>query len=48
MAVEPTSVSLLDRLKAARPEDIDWERLQKGGEKLRRLDKLPTIGQILD
>ena len=27
--VEPTSVSLLDRLKAARPEDTDWDRLQE-------------------
>jgi RNA polymerase sigma-70 factor, ECF subfamily len=26
--VDPTSVSLLDRLKEARPEAIDWERLQ--------------------
>jgi RNA polymerase sigma-70 factor (ECF subfamily) len=26
--VYPTSLSLIDRLKAARPEDNDWERLQ--------------------
>jgi RNA polymerase sigma-70 factor (ECF subfamily) len=26
--VDPTSVSLIDRLRAARPEAVDWERLQ--------------------
>jgi RNA polymerase sigma-70 factor, ECF subfamily len=26
--VEPTSLSLIDRLKVARPEDNEWERLQ--------------------
>jgi RNA polymerase sigma-70 factor (ECF subfamily) len=26
--VEPTSLSLIDRLKVARPEDYEWERLQ--------------------
>jgi RNA polymerase sigma-70 factor, ECF subfamily len=26
--VDPTSLTLIDRLKAARPEDNDWERLQ--------------------
>src|SRR5262245_10965659 len=26
--VNPTSVSLLDRLRAARPDDPDWRRLQ--------------------
>jgi RNA polymerase sigma-70 factor (ECF subfamily) len=26
--MDPTSVSLIDRLRAARPEAIDWERLQ--------------------
>jgi RNA polymerase sigma-70 factor (ECF subfamily) len=26
--VDPTSLSLLDRLKTARPDDVDWKRLQ--------------------
>ncbi len=48
--VEPTSVSLLDRLKEARPEDIDWERLQGIYLPLiqRRLRRVPGLGQEAD
>ena len=48
--VEPTSVSLLDRLKVARPEAVDWERLQDIYMPLVRrwLRRVPGLGDEAD
>jgi RNA polymerase sigma-70 factor (ECF subfamily) len=48
--VNPTSVSLLDRLKAARPEAIDWQRLQDVYLPLIRrwLRRVPGLGDEAD
>jgi RNA polymerase sigma-70 factor (ECF subfamily) len=44
--VSPTSVSLLDRLRAARPDDPEWRRLQALYEPLIRrwLGRVPGLG----
>lgn len=44
--MNPTSVSLLDRLKSARPESSDWDRLQGVYLPLIRrwLDRVPGLG----
>jgi RNA polymerase sigma-70 factor (ECF subfamily) len=48
--VDPTSISLLDRLKVARPEAIDWERLQGIYLPLvqRWLRRVPGLGNEAD
>ena len=46
----PTSVSLLDRLKLARPDATDWARLKELYFPLiqRRLKQVPGIGEEVD
>src|SRR5580700_11965260 len=48
--MNPTSLSLLDRLKAARPETSDWERLQGIYLPLvqRWLRRVPGLGNEAD
>ncbi len=48
--VDPTSISLLDRLKVARPEAIDWQRLQGIYLPLvqRWLRRVPGLGNDAD
>ena len=48
--MDPTSVSLLDRLKAARPDASDWERLQGIYAPLIRrwLGRVPGLGDEAD
>ena len=48
--MDPTSVSLLDRLKAARPDATDWERLQGIYSPLIRrwLGRVPGLGDEAD
>jgi RNA polymerase sigma-70 factor (ECF subfamily) len=48
--VDPTSVSLIDRLKAARPEAVDWQRMQGIYLPLiqRWLRRVPGLGHEAD
>src|SRR6516165_11093870 len=50
MTMSPTSVSLLDRLKAARPDASDWNRLQGIYLPLisRWLGRVPGLGDEAD
>ena len=48
--MNPTSVSLLDRLRAARPDDPDWLRLEEIYQPLIRrwLGRVPGLGDETD
>jgi DNA-directed RNA polymerase specialized sigma24 family protein len=49
-SVNPTSISLLDRLRTARPESSDWDRLQEVYLPLIRrwLGRVPGLGAEVD
>jgi len=48
--VKPTSISLLDRLRSARPDDSDWNRMQEIYQPLIRqwLGRVPGLGDDVD
>lgn len=48
--MKPTSISLLDRLRTARPHDSDWNRTQEIYQPLIRqwLGRVPGLGNDVD